>query len=823
MRVLLLDDDPHLREVLSDALKAKGFECIAVETGGGRQVSFATSGRRSCMNGPLEKWNLTQAEYFKDIVGTVREPLLVLDKDLRVLAANRSFYKTFKMKKKETLGNQIYELGNRQWDIPAMRALLETILPDKAVFTDYEVEHDFPFIGKRSLLLNARRIPPPPKEAHWILLAFEDITGRRRLEQSLQASKERIFSISVTSGQESEDVNLYALDVTGHMKAEEGLRLLAPIIESNNDAIIGKTLEGTILTWNPGAEKQYGYPADEVIGKSVSIIVPPDKADELAEILKRIGRGERFENFETERLTKDGRRLNVSLTISPILDEGGKVIGASTIAHDITERKKAEAELILANKELIFQNEEKEKRAAELVVANRELVYQNEEKEKRAAELVVANKELVYQNEEKEKRAAELVVANKELVFQNKEKEKRAAELAVANKELAFQKKKIRKLNTELETIVEKRTAQLQETIELNQKMIETSSLGIFACRADGPCVIANPAVARISGAPLDTMLQLNFRELESWKKNGLFDKAEAALATGKEQRVESHLTAIFGKDAWLNYYFTTFTSNGELHFLMMVEDITERKQADQALQQRTAQLEAANKELEAFSYSVSHDLRSPLRAIDGFSRILLEEYAPQLPAEASRYLDLVRSNTQKMGELVDDLLAFSRLGRQPLKKQSLSPEGIVRESLEDLSPEQAGRQVEIVLGALPDCEADPALLKQVFVNLISNALKFTRQRDVAHIEIGSEEKDGRPAYYVRDNGVGFDMQYVGKLFGVFQRLHRAEDYEGTGVGLAIVQRIVSRHGGRAWAEAELDKGATFYFTLEGGESDDHE
>jgi PAS domain S-box-containing protein len=618
------------------------------------------------------------------------------------------------------------------------------------------------------------------------------------------------YPADITIMDRSEVIQCNIRDVTERKQAEEGSRLLASIIESANDAIIGKTLEGTILSWNPDAEKMYGYRAEEVIGKSVSIIVPPEKAAEFAKILKRIGRKQRIENYETERLTKDGRRLNVSLTISPIIDEGGKVVGASTIAHDITERKKAERDLILANDELIFQNEEKEKRAEELILANKELVYQNEEKEKRAAELIIANKELVYQNEEKEKRAAELIIANKELVYQ---------------------KEQIRKLNTGLETTVEKRTAQLHETLELNQKMIAASSLGIFACRVDGPCIIANPAVARISGAPVEKMLQLNFRKLESWKENGLFDKAEAALATGKEQRAESHLTTTFGRDAWLNYYITTFTSNSDLHFLMMVEDISERKQAEQALQQRTAQLETANKELESFSYSVSHDLRSPLRAIDGFSRILIEEYASQLPDEAKRYLHLVRSNTQRMGELVDDLLAFSRLGRQSLKKQTVSPEAIVRKSLEDLSTEQQGRQVEIVIGdpsarpghALPDCEADPALLEQVFVNLLSNAFKFTRTRPVARIEVGFEEKEGMRTYFVRDNGVGFDMQYVGKLFAVFQRLHRAEDYEGTGVGLAIVQRIVARHGGRAWAEAQVGKGATFYFTLEGGESNDRE
>jgi len=253
-------------------------------------------------------------------------------------------------------------------------------------------------------------------------------------------------------------------------------------------------------------------------------------------------------------------------------------------------------------------------------------------------------------------------------------------------------------------------------------------------------------------------------------------------------------------------------------------------------LRQRAEQLEAANKELEAFSYSVSHDLRAPLRAMDGFSRILVQEYGSQLVPEAKRYLQIVRDNTKQMGCLVDDLLTFSRLGRQALKLQPVVPAELVRRVLEDLHGEQAGRRMEITVGDLPTCQADPALLKQVIVNLLSNALKFTRKRDPAVIEIGStniadcrlpisdllgESPQSAIAnhksaiYYVRDNGVGFDMQYAHKLFGVFQRLHRAAEYEGTGVGLAIVQRIVHRHGGRVWAEAEVDKGATFYFRLQ--------
>ena len=253
-------------------------------------------------------------------------------------------------------------------------------------------------------------------------------------------------------------------------------------------------------------------------------------------------------------------------------------------------------------------------------------------------------------------------------------------------------------------------------------------------------------------------------------------------------------------------------------------------EELEQRVLERTGQLEAANKELESFSYSVSHDLRAPLRAIDGFSRILLEDYAAPLPDEGKTYLKLVRDNTRQMGQLVDDLLAFSRLGRLALTKQTVDPGKIVRLCLAEMQKEQEGRQLEIVIGDLPSCQADPTLLKQVWMNLLSNALKYTRKREAARIEIGCRTEPrpltnghaSRPSgpgtetvYFVKDNGAGFDMKYAHKLFGVFQRLHRAADYDGTGVGLAIVQRIINRHGGRVWGEAQLNQGATFSFTLE--------
>jgi PAS domain S-box-containing protein len=261
---------------------------------------------------------------------------------------------------------------------------------------------------------------------------------------------------------------------------------------------------------------------------------------------------------------------------------------------------------------------------------------------------------------------------------------------------------------------------------------------------------------------------------------------------------------------------------------LVLANDVTARMQAEEevrrlheALEQRvrdrTAQLEAAVKELDAFAYTVSHDLRAPLRGTDGFARILLEDFASELPPEAQRYLKLVRQSSQQMGRLIDDLLAFSRLSRQPLKKQNVTLDRLIKQCLEDLLRVREERPIETVIHPLPDCHGDPALLKQVFTNLLGNALKYTRGKTPALIEVGCRTADDVAAeqiVFVKDNGVGFDMQYAGKLFGVFQRLHRTEEYEGTGVGLAIVQRIIHRHGGRVWAESAVNQGTIFFFSL---------
>ncbi|MCY1040936.1 ATP-binding protein [Corallococcus sp. bb12-1] len=231
-------------------------------------------------------------------------------------------------------------------------------------------------------------------------------------------------------------------------------------------------------------------------------------------------------------------------------------------------------------------------------------------------------------------------------------------------------------------------------------------------------------------------------------------------------------------------------------------------------MRERTAQLQEANKELESFSYSVSHDLRAPLRHITGFAQLLDRRAGPKLDEVAKGYLSTIAGAAKQGGTLVDDLLAFSRMGRAEMRQARVDLRQLVEEARKDLLPEANGRQVDWKVSELPTVEGDPALLRQVIHNLLANALKYTRPKPEALIEVGAREAEGEAVVWVRDNGVGFEMQYVDKLFGVFQRLHTAEEFEGTGIGLANVRRIVSRHGGRTWAEGAVGQGATFTFTL---------
>jgi PAS domain S-box-containing protein len=414
-------------------------------------------------------------------------------------------------------------------------------------------------------------------------------------------------------------------DITERRQAEQVRAHLSAIVESSDDAILSKNLNGMILSWNPGAERMYGYAADEVLGKHISLLATPASTREGDEILERIRGGQWVKQLETVRVRKDGAHLEVALTVSPIRDGKGQIVGASTIARDITHRKQAEAALRQAYEDLEWKVQE------------------------------------------------------------------RTAALAQANRALQAE--------------IEERLRAEEEVRSLNQSL---------------------------------------------------------------EQRVE----------------------------------------------QRTVQLGNAIKELEAFSYSVSHDLRAPLRAIDGYARALGEDCGGQVGEEGRRYLQVIQSNARNMGQLIDDLLAFSRLGRRRVEPVEIDFQDLARGVFEELQAGAGDRTITFEVASLPRLKGDRAMFRQVFINLLSNAMKFTGRREHPVIQVGARLENGNHIFYVRDNGAGFDMKYAGKLFGVFQRLHSTQEFEGTGVGLAIVQRIVERHGGRVWAEAKPEEGATFYFSL---------
>ncbi len=501
-----------------------------------------------------------------------------------------------------------------------------------------------------------------------------------------------IFPFLDAHGQPRQYVAIRA-DITARKLAEESRARLAAIVRTSEDAIISKTLGGTITSWNPGAEKLFGYAADEAIGQPAAILFPLDRIEEEVDILARIARGESVRHFDTVRLRKDGRPVDVSVTISPIVDSDGKIIGASKIARDITERKQAQERTAW----LASFPEQNPTPVVELDLRNRETHYLNPATRRNFPDLPQSGLEHPY---------------------------------LVALEPLA-----------------------------------EASRLG--------------------GGEPIRREVQVG----------------ERFYAQTVSHMPETGRVRIYGTDITERRQ-----AEGEVHRL--------NGELERRVIERTAQLEAANKELEAFSYSVSHDLRAPLRSVDGYVRMLMEDYGDSLDAEGRRLINVVSSEARRMGQLIDDLLDFSRLGRQKMGPTEVDMASLARAEFQNQILATPGTAARLELGPLNAAHGDPAMLRQVFANLLSNAIKFSRPQPMPVVEVGCRPGNGETTYYVKDNGVGFDEKYRHKLFGVFQRLHSEAEFEGTGVGLALVQRVIQRHGGKVWAESKPNQGATFFFTL---------
>ncbi len=391
-----------------------------------------------------------------------------------------------------------------------------------------------------------------------------------------------------------------------------------------------------------------------------------------------------------------------------------------------------------------------------------------------------------------------------------------------------------------LEQRVQERTQQLHDSAakaehlaSYARSLLEASLDPLVTISLEGKITDVNKATELATELPRDLLIGTDFAEYCTDPEKAR-EGYQQVLASGFVTHYPLVLRGASGTLMEVMYNASIYRDeDGEVAGIFAAaRDVTWRRQAEaeirryqegleEQVKERTArlikanhELEATNKELEAFSYSVSHDLRTPLRAIDGFARMLLAEHASSLDQEGHRLLKVVRDNTLKMSHLIDDILAFSRIGRTTLSQVEVDMEAVARTVYKDLEAARAGRSIEFRLGSLPKAHADPGMMERIFTNLLDNAIKYSAPTANAIIEVNGKIENGEAVYVVRDNGVGFDMRFVGKLFGVFQRLHRPSEFSGTGIGLSIAKRIVTRHGGRVWAEGKLDHGATVGFSL---------
>jgi PAS domain S-box-containing protein len=360
-----------------------------------------------------------------------------------------------------------------------------------------------------------------------------------------------------------------------------------------------------------------------------------------------------------------------------------------------------------------------------------------------------------------------------------------------------------------------------------NRSLIEASLDPLVTIGAEGKITDVNEATTKVTGCPREELIGSDFSDYFTQPKKAR-EGYQRVFAEGQVTNYPLEVKHSDGRTTPVLYNAAVYQDE-EGHVVGVfaaARDITERKRAEeeirtlnaeleQRVRDRTAQLEASNQELEAFSYSVSHDLRTPLRAIDGFARILREDYAQHLDAEGKRVCSVIHDNVGNMSRLIDDLLMFSRLGRTEMSLSEIDMGAMASAVFHELTTPESRARIDFSVGSLPPAFADTTLMRQVWTNLLSNCIKFSSKRERATIQVGAEQMEGETVYTVQDNGAGFDMQYVHKLFGVFQRLHSTKEFEGTGVGLALVQRVIRRHAGRVWAEGEIDKGATIYFTIQ--------
>ncbi|MFA4827667.1 MAG: PAS domain S-box protein [Thermodesulfovibrionales bacterium] len=768
---------------------------------------------------PRKKTIPGSKEYSESIINTVREPLIVLDQDLRVVTVSRSFYEVFKVKPEETVGQLIYDLGNKQWDIPKLRELLETILPQKATFDDYEVEHDFPAIGRRTMLLNARRIPRPPEKPEVILLAIEDITRHKRRDDSNYT--------------------------------------LAAIVNTSVDGIIGKDLQGYIIFWNKAAEKIYGYTEKEMQGKNISLLAPPDYKEELRNQLNKLRNGELIENYETKRVRKDGVVIDISLTLSSIKDKLGNICGVSAIMHDITEQKKARQMLIVSEYSDSIINTVREPlivldQDLRVVTVSRsfyeffkvkpeetvgQLIYDLGNRQwdiPKLRELLedILPKKVAFDNYEVEHHfttiGRRIMLLNARQIERGMGKERiilLAIEDITERKEIEAG---LAKTRIELEVI--KQSA--DEASEFAESVINTVREPLISLDQDLRVVTVSRSFYEFFKVkPEETVGQLIYdlgnRQWDIPKLRELLETILPQKATFDNYEVEHNFSTIGRRVMLLNARQIERGTGKERIILLAIEDITERREIENGLEKAHEELKKLATELKhtarvksEFLANMSHELRTPLNSINGFSEVLYDETFGPLNEKQKKYVNNVLTSGKHLLLLINQILDMAKVeaGKMKLALSSLPMKSLLNEIsllVADMISKKKLHMLLEIAEDLPDIEADELKVKEIMYNLLSNAVKFTPEG--GKIGMRAKKVDSDIEIVVWDTGVGIAPENMGKIFEGFFRVDTpySRVTEGTGLGLPLSRKFVELHGGKLSAESKgLNKGTSIRFTL---------